>query len=90
MQAKDNVLSEKSVLLKKIQMYDFCLTEVSLYLDTHPTCINALEYFKKYNDMKKTACAEYAEKYGPLSISAVNNTQNWTWVSAPWPWERGE
>jgi len=81
---------EKDKLLKKIQMYGFCIKDVSLYLDTHPTDKSGLEYFKKYNDLMKAASAEYAEKYGPLSISDVNSTTRWTWVSDPWPWERGE
>ena len=38
---------------------------------------------RSYYDMKKAACAEYAEKYGPLTTSAVNNTQIWTWVNDP-------
>lgn len=79
---------EKNKLLKQIQMYDFCIDDISIYLDSHPNCKEGLEFFKKYNELRKVACAEYAEKYGPLSINAVNSTQKWTWISDPWPWEK--
>ena len=80
-------MNDKDNLLKRIQMYDFFLNEINLYLDTHPFCRNGLDYYNKYNALRKAACAEYSEKYGPLSISNVNTTDHWTWVDGPWPWE---
>ena len=35
-------------LLRAIQMYDFYLYELNLYLDTHPNDNQALALFKKY------------------------------------------
>jgi len=83
-------MKEKDSLLRRIQMYSFCIYDIVLYLDSHPACKNALDYFKKYNDLKKSAMAEYTQKFGALCISDVDTSQNWTWVNDPWPWERGE
>ena len=83
MQSKDN-------LMKKIQMYDFCLTDIGLYLDSHPFCKDGLAYFKKYNELRKAAVEEYTRMYGPITPSDVNPTSHWTWAEGPWPWEKGE
>lgn len=81
MQSKDN-------LLKKIQIYDFCLTEINLYLDSHPFDPKGLEYFEKYRDLRKAAVDEYTKNYGPITIKNVDTSNNyWTWVEDPWPWE---
>lgn len=81
-------MAEKNSLLKRIQMYDFIVNEMILYLDTHPNDQRGLAYFKKYNDLNNKAHAEYAMAYGPLMPSQANSTERWTWVDAPWPWER--
>lgn len=76
--------------MRKIQMYDFCVADISLYLNSHPFCKDGLEYFNKYNALSKAAREEYAKNFGPLTISDVNSTNHWTWVEDPWPWEKGE
>ncbi|MFA5658796.1 MAG: spore coat protein CotJB [Oscillospiraceae bacterium] len=83
-------MQERDRLMKNIQMYDFFLVELNLFLDTHPRCREALDYFRKYNEMKKAACEEYARLYGPLTISQAAATDSWAWVEGPWPWEKGE
>lgn len=83
-------MQDKTKLLKKIQMFDFCLTDINLYLDSHPFCKDGLEYFNKYNQLRKIALEEYTKNYGPLTISDVDPSQYWTWAEGPWPWEKGE
>ena len=39
-------------LLRAIQMYDFYLYELNLYLDTHPNDSQALSLFKKDTTLK--------------------------------------
>ncbi len=83
-------MQERDKLLRKIQMYSFFLTDLHLYLDTHVTCKEALELFHKYKDLLAKAMQEYSEKFGPISMSQMNDKNTWTWVADPWPWERGE
>jgi len=83
-------MEDRDKLLKKIQMYDFNITDINLYLDSHPFCKDGLEYFKKYNDLRKAACEEYTTKYGPLTVNSVVANSHWTWAEGPWPWEKGE
>ncbi len=80
---------DKDKLFCTIQMYGFAIDEISLYLDTHPNCRNALKYYHKYNDLRKAAVEEYNRLYGPLTAKQVKSNENWSWVKEPWPWERG-
>lgn len=83
-------MEEKDKLMKTIQRCSFYLTELHLYLDTHPYCQEALDLFCKYNRMNKEAMKEYAEKYGPLTLGEAGCQNKWTWALDEWPWEKGE
>lgn len=76
------------MLLSRIKKYDFTLKELNLYLDTHPNCRRALSMFRKYRELRRDAVQEYNKRFGPLTPEQVTDTQSWTWVEDPWPWER--
>lgn len=81
-------MNERSMLLKKIQKYDFALKELNLYLDTHPRCQRALALFEKYRTAKKSCEEEFVQRFGPLTPEQNNDSQHWAWIDDPWPWER--
>ena len=81
-------MNEKNMLLSRIKKYDFTLKELNLYLDTHPNCRSALSMFRKYRELRRDAVQEYNKRFGPLTPEQVTDTQSWTWVEDPWPWER--
>lgn len=83
-------MTERQRLLHRVQICDFVLDDVRLYLDSHPCDRAALDYYKKHLEMRDKAYKEYVEQYGPLTSldSAVFNCDKWTWVDGPWPWER--
>ena len=83
--------NEQEKLLHDIGVLSFVVTELSLYLDTHPTDRNALEYFRHYNRMANQARQEYSTKYTPLTISCadVSDCKDWQWALSPMPWEGG-
>ena len=76
------------MLLSRRKKYDFTLKELNLYLDTHPNCRRALSMFRKYRELRRDAVQEYNKRFGPLTPEQVTDTQSWTWVEDPWPWER--
>lgn len=80
---------DKKRLFKTIQMYGFAIDEIVLYLDTHPNCRNALNYYHKYNNLRSAAVEEYNKNFGPLTAKQVQSQEKWTWTHEPWPWERG-
>lgn len=75
-------------LLNRLQICDFILVEVGLFLDTHPNDKAALEYFSKYAKIRKEAAAEYTANYGPITMLDCDQTDSWCWVQQPWPWEK--
>ena len=80
-------MCERNRLLRNLQMIDFALTEVNLFLDSHPNCPEALSYFRKYRDMREVAVADYEANVGPLTANGSKAEETWEWVCTPWPWE---
>lgn len=70
-----------------IDEVSFALNDVTLYLDTHPNDIEALEYYQRYKKQREQAVSEYEKCYGPLCAYNVNSDNRWTWVDGAWPWE---
>ena len=81
----DNMSREKLLLV--IQKANFAMYDVKLYLDTHPNCQEALDYYRNAKRIKKKAWKEYTETFGPLSAEDVVDQDYWNWASNPWPWE---
>ena len=46
----------------------------------------ALGYFKDMSRKAEELKKMYAEKFGPITPSDVNNDTEWTWATEPWPW----
>ena len=82
----DNNITRKE-MLKKIKCLKFAVTELALYLDTHPDDKKALCLHNKYSKELKEICDKYQKVYGPLTIEYPCN--KWRWLEEPWPWEGG-
>jgi len=75
-------------LLYNILMHKFVLTELNLYLDTHPFDSTIINLYKKYLSDEKKLCNQYEKTYGPLTVDSENlGNNNWNWIKSPWPWE---
>ena len=74
-------------MLEKIRCLDFAITELALYLDTHPTDEKVLCLHRKYCKECKECKDKYQKVFGPLTIQYPCN--KWRWLEEPWPWERG-
>mgnify|MGYP000992912333 CR=1 FL=1 len=82
-------MTEQEKLMRRVQATHFALFDAGLFLNTHPTCAEALTYYERIKAAKNQAQQEYVSKFGPLSSDDVPPSNSWTWVDAPWPWERG-
>lgn len=80
-------MKERDKLLKRLQICEFVLVEMNLFLDTHPDNKAALDFYKKYLKMQRDAKNEYVSKYGPITASDYNGEGRWNWIDNPWPWE---
>ena len=74
-----------------INEISFTISELLLYLDTHPCDQDALQYFKACSALRNYALEEYGKNYAPLTIDTANGAQSksWQWMAQPWPWEGG-
>ena len=71
--------------------YDFCLRELILYLDTHPSDREALAEFaacqKEFEALKK----DYLAAGGVWTAATVcPDKVPFAWTNGPWPWEYKE
>ena len=78
--------NEQEKLLYELESISFAAHELNLYLDLHPNDTSMLMLFKDYEEKCKKLTSEYENKYGPLYVSEVNSTKEFTWVNN-WPWE---
>ena len=74
-------------MMQEIRCCEFAITELALYLDTHPDDEKALCLHRKYCKQAKDLKDKYQKVYGPLTINYPCN--KWRWLEEPWPWERG-
>ena len=79
----------ESQLLRRVQELCFQKTECELFLDTHPDCKAALDFYKRTVAELDAATEEYDNAYGPLTAGAVVGDR-WSWIDSPWPWQIGE
>lgn len=88
MQMNEQTMSRKG-LLDWINQVSFAVSDILLYLDSHPCDEDALAYFREKSQERNRALAEYARNYGPLTIDTAddNMSRSWEWVQQPWPWE---
>ena len=73
-------------LMNKIQALSFAMTETQLFLDTHPECRTALDYYRRLADELDAAMAEYHNTHGPI-VAEATAPDRWSWVDTPWPWQ---
>lgn len=73
-------------MMKRVQQLAFAKCETELFLDTHPDCRQALDYYHKILTELEEAELEYRAKHGPIR-AAESSTDRWDWVDSPWPWQ---
>ncbi len=74
--------------LYNLMAYGFAVTDLNLYLDTHPNDREMISLFNKYQNEYNKLVSEYESKYGPIELSSKTlNTYPWSWNKSAWPWE---
>lgn len=73
--------------LLKHQQNDFCIQELTLYLDTHPEDRNAMRLLRRHLDQRDDLKADVEQERGPLTNYDLD-TRDFRWIKGPWPWEK--
>lgn len=75
-------------MLEQLQSLDFVLIELTLYLDTHPEDLHAIEQFNQVSQQRALIKAEFEPKFGPLlQYGQSYSKYPWDWSESPWPWQ---
>ena len=82
-----NVEPRAMALMQELQAVNFAITELGLYLDTHPDDKEALSLFIAYSDLYEAGKAEYQRRYGPLEQAVAGRGGFYDWLDDPWPWD---
>lgn len=84
-QENQNSCEMKEQMKREIQCCGFAITDIALFLDTHPNDLKAICLHKKYCNRLRVLEDSYLKIYGPLNINCPCN--KWRWLEQPWPWE---
>jgi spore coat protein JB len=81
-------------LLSKIQQVSFALTDLSLFLDTHPDCDSAICLYQQTMQQRIRLLEEFTKNYFPLNQDCIHesncNQNQFCWTLGPAPWEGEE
>lgn len=75
-------------MLRKLQELAFAKVECELYLDAHPECTAALDYYKNIINEYKALAEIYENSVAPIRQENITDGK-WHWVDTPWPWQMG-
>jgi spore coat protein JB len=84
-----SVNNEKDRLLVEIQMYGFYLTDLGLYLDTHPNDMEALNLFNETRNTYYKKLGDFNRQYYPLCSFNSDKKDSYEWIEGKFPWTRG-
>ena len=73
--------------MNELQVLNFAIQELALYLDTHREDKDALALYRKYQEMYNRCQDEYKKRFGPLNHLNVSDRDCYDWLDDPWPWE---
>ena len=80
----------RGTLLGEVLALSLALTDLHLYLDTHPQDMEVTKIFRHYQTQLEDAKKRYIAEAGPLTLNdAVQNGQ-YVWTEDPWPWDYPE
>ncbi|MDR0270957.1 MAG: spore coat protein CotJB [Paenibacillus sp.] len=75
-------------LLERIQVVDFALVELNLYLDTHPDDLKRIEQYNQLAQERIPLVRRFQELYGPLMhFGHAYSRFPFEWPQTPWPWQ---
>ena len=73
--------------LAELQALCFVIAELGLYLDTHCDDNEAFALFQEYVAMERDGRKRYEALFGPITQAAAADSNCFTWLNDPWPWE---
>jgi len=80
-------MNEQAELLTYIDILEFGLIDVGMYLDIYPDDEECIRIYNQMRVDKDEFVRKYENSFGPLTMdSDVLEDVPWKWIG-PWPWE---
>ena len=73
--------------MRRLQVLDFALQELVLYLDMYPECRRALEKYHALKREREQLVNMLQESGIPITAMGNASKDKWAWIDSPWPWE---
>ena len=81
-------MNDQTRLKRMMDAREFAMTELALYLDTHPHDKKAMELRAVMQKEAEKLKQEYECRYGSLIVTHRDVSGDcWCWVDNPWPWD---
>lgn len=77
----------KEKALMSVMEHDFLVTDLQLFLDTHPDDAQAVKAFNDAVKQASEARERYERVFGPLSKLSGSPADTYTWMTPEWPWQ---
>lgn len=83
----ENTAARDIAIHRQITHLSFVKCELELYLDTHPDCKVALDYYHRTVDALKKLYEQHGAMGKPIRAEDSVSDDRWEWVDKPWPWQ---
>ncbi len=72
-------------LMRRVSEALFYVTDLNLYLDTHPDDTKALRMFAEASANAKACVEAFESRYYPLYATSADCSDSWEWLVGTWP-----
>lgn len=87
----DNTQKSREEMMSQLAAVSFAINDLTLYLDTHPTCPKGTALFYQLLEERLTLLSEFAKRFYPLTqtsmITGDYDRTKYGWTEGPIPWE---
>lgn len=73
--------------MRRLQVLDFALQELTLYLDMYPDCHRAMAKFHALREERAKVLQVLEASGTPITALGNDSHEAWDWIDSPWPWE---
>lgn len=75
-------------LMQRLQILDFSIADIVLYLDAYPNSAEALAYYHQLMSEREEIKRTLAESCQmPITYLDQKDSAVWNWTQSPWPWQ---
>ncbi|MFG6333449.1 MAG: spore coat protein CotJB [Lachnospiraceae bacterium] len=87
----DAAQRNRETAMTRLMEVGFAINDLTLYLDTHPSCAKGLSLFRQLSEERLKLLADFAGDFYPLTqlsmVTGNTDPNEYGWTEGPMPWE---